>query len=96
MRPIDADKMREDWLENGENEFVYDTNAVLESIDAQPAVDAAPVVHGHWIDKTTTAKGLSIYRFVCSACGHIFFNAGIDNFNFCPDCGARMDGAKHG
>lgn len=38
MRLIDADAMRQDWLENGENEYVYDTNAVLDSIDAQPTV----------------------------------------------------------
>ena len=44
MRLIDADTMREDWLENGENEYVYDTNAVLDSIDDQPTVDAVPVV----------------------------------------------------
>lgn len=43
MRLIDADAMREDWLENGENEYVYDTNAVLDSIDAQPTVDAMPL-----------------------------------------------------
>lgn len=42
-RLIDAGKMRGDWLENGENEYVYDTNAVLESIDAQPTVDAIPI-----------------------------------------------------
>lgn len=39
-RYIDADVMREEWLQNGENECVYDTNAVLDSIDAQPTVDA--------------------------------------------------------
>ena len=45
MRLIDADRMREDWLENGENEYVYDTNAVLENIDAQPtAYDIDKVV----------------------------------------------------
>lgn len=43
-RLIDADAMRQDWLENGENEYVYDTNAVLDSIDEQPTVDAVPVV----------------------------------------------------
>ena len=43
MRLIDADAMREDWLETGENEYVYDTNAVLNSIDAQPTVDAVPI-----------------------------------------------------
>ena len=43
-RLIDANAMRDDWLENGENEYVYDTNAVLDSIDSQPTVDAVPVV----------------------------------------------------
>lgn len=38
MRLIDADAMRQDWMENGENEYIYDTNAVLDSIDAQPTV----------------------------------------------------------
>lgn len=32
-RLIDADVLREDWLENGENEYVYDTNAFLNSLD---------------------------------------------------------------
>ena len=42
-RYIDADKMREEWLENGENEYVYDTNSVLNSIDAQPTADVVEV-----------------------------------------------------
>lgn len=44
MRLIDADEMRQDWLETGQNEYVYDTNAVLDSIDTQPTIDAVPVV----------------------------------------------------
>ena len=55
-RLIDANAMREDWLENGENEYVYDTNAVLASIDAQPTVDAVEVVRckycKHWHEET--------------------------------------------
>lgn len=43
MRLIDASAMRDDWLENGENEYVYDTNAILDSIDSQPTVDAVEV-----------------------------------------------------
>ena len=44
MRLIDADVMRKDWLENGENEYVYDTNCILESIDEQPTIDAVPAI----------------------------------------------------
>ena len=44
-RLIEDDIMREEWLENGQNEYVYDTNAVLESIDNQPTIDQ----YGTWI-----------------------------------------------
>lgn len=37
-RLIDADALRQDWLENGENEYVYDTNSFLDSIDDAPTV----------------------------------------------------------
>ena len=37
-RLIDADALREEWLENGENEYVYDTNSFLESIDNAPTI----------------------------------------------------------
>lgn len=53
LRQIDADKFREQWLEHGENEYVYDTNCFLESIDAAPTIDAVPVVYGRivWKDR---------------------------------------------
>lgn len=38
MRMIDADAFREWWLENGENEYIYDTNAFLDSIDDWPTL----------------------------------------------------------
>lgn len=46
MRLIDADAFREWWLDNGENEYIYDTNSILDSIDSWPTfvVDAVPVV----------------------------------------------------
>lgn len=43
-RYIDADKLRADWLKNGENEYVYDTNAFLDSIDNAPTADVVGVV----------------------------------------------------
>lgn len=35
---IDRDALREEWLENGENEYVYDTNAFLDSLDDAPTI----------------------------------------------------------
>lgn len=37
-RCIDVDVLREDWLENGENEYIYDTNAFLDSLDDAPTI----------------------------------------------------------
>jgi rubrerythrin len=86
-RLIDANKMREDWLENGENEYVYDTNAVLDSIDAQPTVDAVEVVHGRW-ERVKFFANATLHN--CSICGH----AEIRTYNYCPNCGAKMDGGN--
>ena len=81
-RYIDADAMREDWLQNGENECVYDTNAVLDSIDAQPTADVALVIHARWIKDGDVV--------VCSNCGE---EHGWDEYRatYCEDCGAKMD-----
>lgn len=91
-RLIDADAMREDWLENGENEYVYDTNAVLDSIDAQPTVDAVEVVNGRWDDGVCTACGFDIR---CIIDGESYFEDWVWNegFDYCPNCGAK-DGRR--
>ena len=94
MRLIDADAMRQDWLENGENEYVYDTNAFLDSIDEQPTIDAVEVVR---------CKDTGECRmFCCSLCGYGVNDIFVENegshlpdkgpiFNYCPNCGAKMD-----
>lgn len=51
-----------------------------------PNID--PVKHGKWIGYGHTCG----YWEECSNCG--FPNATGDNYNFCPDCGAKMDGGK--
>ena len=62
-------------------------------VDA-PAVDAVEVKHGEWINKTKIINGLVDYRYDCSSCGEIFWKSGalIDDFNYCPNCGAKMGG----
>ena len=54
-----------------------------------PAADVAPVVHGRWIhDGRRVESGIDWCH--CSECGK------SDNFcartNYCPKCGAKMDG----
>lgn len=64
---------------------------VRKKIDEAPGVDAEPVRHGRWINKTEKRRGFSDYRFDCSACNHIFWASGIETFKYCPWCGAKMD-----
>lgn len=97
-RYIDADKLRADWLENGENEYVYDTNAFLDSIDNSPTADVAPVVRGWWerVDSSyyrwTPSGGTFVDRatYRCSRCGR---GTAVKS-NYCPNCGAKMDGEE--
>lgn len=93
-RLIDANAMREDWLEHGENEYVHDTNAVLDSIDAQPTVDAVEVVYAHWINVTSCGRGrvvgfCSNCKTSQEACNHSALRL---NHKYCRWCGAKMDG----
>lgn len=89
-RLIDADAMRQDWLENGENEFVYDTNAVLSSIDEQPTIDAEPVVRCKDCEnaKPTTVLGkYQVYK-CCGDAGAIGYTKVVAPDDYCS-CGER-------
>lgn len=86
MRAIDADAMRQNWLENGQNEYVYDTNAVLDSIDAQPTIEAEPVRHGRWIERSDKDIISMTHPYVCNLCGRVE----MMKEPYC-NCGAKMD-----
>lgn len=61
-------------------------------LNAIPAVDAAPVVHGRWM---TCEDGWGDLHYQCSKCGCEWFledGSPADNdMNYCPHCGAKMD-----
>ena len=64
-------------------------NDLAEDFYSIPAADVAPVVHGRWIHDGRRIKS-GIDWCHCSECGK------SDNFcartNYCPNCGAKMDG----
>ena len=65
---------------------------VLFKIDKQPTIEAVPVVHAEWL-LSDEEEGI----WECSVCGKMWVLYGTpkDNgMNFCPKCGARMDGKK--
>ncbi|MDO4945448.1 MAG: hypothetical protein Q4E74_09655 [Ruminococcus sp.] len=91
---IDSEKFRNEvnilgWGDTCDGEYndAWDDamSAILEILDNQPAADVQEVRHGKWKDANET--------FECSICGYSFENEGYMHFfNFCPCCGARMDG----
>ena len=59
-----------------------------------PAADVSPVVHGHFVhDGPRFAGGVDWWH--CSSCGGLA--SGVEtSFDYCPWCGARMDGGDDG
>ena len=58
-------------------------------VSVAPTVDAVEVVHGRWEKASQT---MPIYK--CSVCGerNLFRNGDNVLSNYCPNCGAKMDG----
>lgn len=63
-------------------------------IEGLPAADVEPVRHGRWV--RTEDDWNSLTTFQCTVCGEEFcFEIDEDlellNYNYCPNCGAKMD-----
>ena len=63
----------------------------LDYIDSESAADVAEVRHGRWIDAYPDIEPNPMFMYgICSECG---FEQGISKYlNYCPNCGAKMDG----
>ena len=53
------------------------------------AADVVPVRHGYWISKNPHGYE---WIFVCSNCDYVDGYPFNDRPNYCPNCGAKMDG----
>lgn len=74
--------------ENDERAAQIFDDCVSELMDI-PAEDVAPVRHGRWTDPEDDGGYTSWY---CSLCRHpIRTIGGYPNWNYCPNCSARMD-----
>ena len=67
---------------------------VKSMVSKAPAADVAPVVHGQWDDsgRYTFPGGSTAVR--CTNCGCALTESEyhLNNWNYCPVCGAKMDG----
>ena len=71
-----------------------DADVVISDIKGMKAADVAPVRHGRWIDAYPDIEPNPMFMYgICSECG---FEQGISKYlNYCPDCGAKMDGGDN-
>lgn len=69
---------------------------VTEMIQDAPAADVAPVRHGRWVHCRYENCSEQFEIVKCSCCGHEAYAMAfyVRGGNYCPNCGARMDGAK--
>lgn len=69
---------------------IYDQ--ILYDIEHFPRVDVVPTAHGRWI-KAHWRNSVSCAN--CSICGfeayHYDFQGVQKTYNYCPNCGAKMD-----
>lgn len=78
----------ETLLERAEYDNNYRLIIPAEAIKAAPAADVAPVVHGRWI-----ADGDGYHwTYNCSICAWKDGYPFNERHNYCPNCGAKMDG----
>ena len=69
-------------------------------IEALPAADVAPVVYGHWICEWDQESGTTTITCSQCKCNRVMKGCYVstdgtalwDEENYCPDCGAKMDG----
>lgn len=74
----------------------FNTGSVFRAINRQIAADVAPVVHGRWISWEKAGNCVpSPDRHECSVC-HDAAQVLVNGFellsDYCPHCGAMMDG----
>ena len=81
------------------------TNCIAEVVNS-PTMDAVELKHGRWREKILVGGFAEEWGFVCSECGCTVSdrsNLGIGRYasnnqrlNYCPNCGAKMDGDGDG
>lgn len=65
-------------------------------IEALPAADVAPVVHGRWMHSRYDDFSEQFKRVKCSQCDQEAYAMAfyvVDGY-YCPNCGAKMDGGN--
>ena len=70
------------WWQN------FHSYLIVDMLKEAPVIDAEPVRHGKWEDNA--------YIWKCGSCHKwLLVEDGDADMNYCPNCGARMDGGTY-
>ena len=78
-----------DLLNDSPGQVRYSREDAADCIRYMDAADVAPVRHGRWLD-VREKRLFGEHYFLCSNCKSR--NGLMIPFNYCPNCGAKMDG----
>ena len=77
-------------------EGMFDCEDVISSVENAPEADVAPVRHGRWVSWEEADNFIpSPHRHECSVChdaAQVLVNGLELLSDYCPNCGAKMDG----
>lgn len=94
MRLIDADALLSDIERTiEESGCINHEGEIMDCVWYATEVDAVPVARGEWKRDIGDRHSSGEYRY-CTACGGNAFHlyGMIRNYNYCPNCGAKMEG----
>lgn len=98
----ELDKWINPCVNYDKSEFLSGIATAISEVEAAHAVDAAPVVHGRWIKKKNP-QWPAYSHDCCSVCGWWNTKNALSydgnrkpghSLNYCPNCGAKMDGGN--
>lgn len=96
MRLIDADALKKViYFETNHLGIDFHKSKLIGiAIDNAPTIEAEPTKYGKW----TITEVFDFKNMTCSSCGWLYeYYAGMEEeWNYCPHCGARMDGGGNG
>ena len=89
------------YLGQGPYLFRADKDQAMWLISAVPAADVVEVRHGEWIVKKHMyfPENRLLEEMRCSVCEEEAFYNEVEGYvltNYCPNCGAKMDGKGEG